>query len=77
MVKEEWTGNLIGRMHNADVTFEELGNEVGCGKPYISMILNGSRSPAGAREKLETAFDEIVKRRSDDHDHSVSQQVSH
>ena len=34
-LKEEWTGNLVGRMHNADVTFEELGAEVGWGKPYI------------------------------------------
>lgn len=65
-MKDEWTGNLIGRMHNADVTFEELGAEVGWGKPYISMILNGSRNPAGAREKLEAAFEAIVTRRADD-----------
>ena len=62
-LKEEWTGNLVGRMHNADVTFEELGAEVGWGKPYISMILNGSRNPADAKEKLEAAFERIVQKR--------------
>ena len=62
-MKEEWTGNLVGRMHNADVTFEELGAEVGWGKPYISMILNGQRSPDGAQKKLEEAFDEIIRKR--------------
>lgn len=65
-MKEAWTGELIGRMHNADVTFEELSKEVGWGKPYISMILNGSRAPNGAKDKLETAFEHIVQRRKHD-----------
>ena len=64
-MKEQWTGNLIGRMHNEDVTFDELGAEVGWGKAYISMILNGARSPAGAQEKLENALDAIIKRRAE------------
>ena len=64
-MKEKWTGELIGRMHNEDITFDELGAEVGWGKPYISMILNGLRSPAGAKEKLETACDAIIKRRDE------------
>lgn len=64
-MKEAWTGELIGKMHNAEVTYEEIGAEIGCGKAYISMILNGSRSPAGAREKLTAAFDAIVQRRKE------------
>ena len=65
MAKEKWTGELIGRMHNEDVTFDELGSEVGWGKPYISMILNGSRSPANAREKLESALEAIIRRKGE------------
>ena len=63
-MKEKWTGELIGRMHNEDVTFDELGAEAGWGKSYISMILNGLRSPAGAKEKLESALDAIIEQRA-------------
>lgn len=62
-MKEKWTGDLIGRMHNEEVTIEELGNEVGWVKGYVSMILNGQRNPMGAKEKLEAAFNAIVERR--------------
>lgn len=62
MVKEKWTGNLIGRMHVHDITYDDLASEVGWGKPYVSMILNGQRRPVGAREKLEAAVDAIIQR---------------
>ena len=65
-MKEKWTGDLIGKMHNAEVTFDALGAEVGWGKPYISMILNGIRSPVGAKEKLEAAFEAIMQRRENE-----------
>ena len=42
---ETWTGNLIGRMHNKGITYDELAAEMGVGKAYISMILNGGGSP--------------------------------
>lgn len=64
-MREQWTGELVGKMHNAEVTLEELGKEAGVGKAYVSMILNGARSPAGARERLEAAFESIVKRKGD------------
>ena len=64
-MKEKWTGRLIGRMHNEDVTYEELGAEMGVGKAYVSMILNGARKPAGIKERMESAFDAIIVRREE------------
>ena len=64
-MKEKWTGRLIGRMHNEDVTYEELGAEMGVGKAYVSMILNGARKPAGIKERMEEAFDAIIARREE------------
>lgn len=63
---EKWTGNLIGRLHNERITFDELAAEVGWSKAYISMILNGARSPAGAKEKLEAAVDSILAKRTNE-----------
>ena len=61
---EKWTGRLIGEMHNHNVTYEELAAELGVTKPYISMILNGARKPAGIRKRMEDAFNEVVRKKN-------------
>lgn len=58
---ESWTGRLIGQMHNNDITMEQLGQKMGYGKPYISMILNSKRKPDGIRERMEAAVNELIK----------------
>ena len=63
---EKWTGHLIGKMHNEGVTMEELGAEMGVGKAYVSMILNGRRKPDGIRKRMETALESVVSKRKDD-----------
>lgn len=64
-MKEKWTGRLIGKMHNNQITLEEVGNELNVTKAYVSMILNGSRKPPNAKERLETAVNSIIKRRKE------------
>jgi hypothetical protein len=65
MMPEMWTGDLIGRMHNAKVTKVDIANELGVHKSYISMILNGQRKPRNAEAKLNAAFDAIMARRNE------------
>lgn len=62
---EKWTGVLIGKMHNERVSCQELATELGVARPYLSMILNGSRKPKNAKERLNTAFNAIVERRKE------------
>ena len=62
---EEWTGHLIGKMHNNGVNASDLAAELGVTKAYVSMILNGARKPADARSKLEAAVDAIITRRKE------------
>lgn len=69
---EAWTGNLIGKMHNKGITYDELAAEMGVGKAYISMILNGKRKPPGIKKRMEDAVSTIIQRRAceteeDDH----------
>lgn len=59
---EKWTGRLIGRMHNERITYEQLANEMGVNKAYISMILNGNRKPHNIQKRMETALEAIIKR---------------
>lgn len=57
----KWTGDLIGKMHNYHVTYDELSTKLGISKGYISMVLNGRRTPPGAQERFEKALEELIK----------------
>lgn len=57
---EKWTGHVVGKMHVYNITRDELAKKLGYTKAYISMILNGSRRPGDAKEKLNAALNEII-----------------
>lgn len=58
---EKWTGSVVGKMHVNCITYDELAEKLGYTKAYISMILNGSRHPANAKEKINAALDELIR----------------
>lgn len=60
---EEWTGRLIGDMHNAGVSRAEVARELGLSTAYVTMVLNGIRTPEGAEEKLRAAFERVKEAR--------------
>lgn len=60
---EEWTGRLIGDMHNAGVSRAEVARELGVSTEYVTMVLNGIRTPKGAEEKLRAAFERVKEAR--------------
>lgn len=60
---EEWTGEIVGKMHYNKITCMELAKKLGVTKSYVSMILNGSRKPKQANIRLNTAIDEIITAR--------------
>ena len=60
---EKWTGELVGQMHLNRVTVQQLAEELEFSKGYVSMILNGKRSPPDAEKKLKDAFKSIVAKR--------------
>lgn len=62
---EPWTGDLIGKMHNHGITYDELAARLGWTKGYCSQILNGRRKPAGIREKMEAAVNDLIKEKED------------
>nr|DAR05069.1 MAG TPA: antitoxin [Caudoviricetes sp.] len=62
---EKWTGDLIGKMHNSKVTYDEVAAELGCTKTYVSMILNGRRKPPDARKRLESAVSAVIQRKKE------------
>ena len=37
----QWTGELVGKMHNNRVSSQELAAKIGCSTKWLSMVLNG------------------------------------
>ena len=60
----EWTGRIVGLLHTHKITQTELANELGLTAQYISMVLNGKKSPKGIEERMEVAILAIVDRRN-------------
>ena len=63
-MREEWTGEIIGRMHVEEITMQDMATEMQCTKSYVSRLLNGTRNPPKARERLENALERILQRRA-------------
>ena len=60
MAIPKWTGAIVGKMHNHSVTNIELANKLNIDKNYVSMILNGKKTPKGAKKRFENALNEII-----------------
>lgn len=61
---KEWTGDLVGLMHNHKITFAQLALRLGVTNRYVSMVINGHREPAGAEQRFRAAVEEIIAERS-------------
>lgn len=57
---EPWTGELVGRMHNAGVTAKELAAHMGKNPKYVSAVLNGHCSPKKSRQEFNAALDALL-----------------
>lgn len=58
---KEWTGVLVGMMHNHRITNRMLANRIGCTEEWVSMVLNGKREPQGAEERFRKAVEELCQ----------------
>lgn len=61
----QWTGNLVGRMHNSRISNRELADKLGVSNKWVSMVLNGHRSPKDAEQRFNAALDELIKEREE------------
>ena len=61
---KEWTGRIVGLLHTYRITQTDLARELGLTAQYVSMVLNGKKSPKGIEERMEAAIQAIVERRN-------------
>lgn len=60
---KEWTGFLVGLMHNNRISNAQLAKELGVTDRYVSMVLNGHREPPGAEDRFNAAVKKIIEER--------------
>ena len=62
----QWTGKLIGEIHNAGLTIKEVARRANLHDKYVSQVLNADREAPSAEAKLRQALDELLKEREED-----------
>lgn len=66
-LNEEWTGIVVGKMHQWGITEKELATRCGYTTQYVSMLLNGKKqfqkekSKERTKIRVMTALDDIIK----------------
>lgn len=59
-LNEEWSSELIGKMHRHKIKANELARQSGYTAPYVSMLMNGKK-PANEKTiaRLYSALEEL------------------
>lgn len=60
----QWTGNVVGEMHNNNITGKMLAAELGWHEKYLSQVLNSSDPPKNAESKVSAALKRLVERKA-------------
>ena len=60
----DWTAEVVGRMHAARITGQQLAAKCGYTAAYLSTVLNGKKGVAVTRETIFTALSELEKQKS-------------
>lgn len=71
-MREKWTGDLVGVMHNEQITQDDVAAELGIKKAYVSQILNGRRKPANIQQRMEAAVGRIIERRREEKTENIA-----
>ena len=60
----QWTADIIGKMHLNGLTAKQLADKLGWHPKYLSRVMNGHNTPAGAEEKVQKALNELISETS-------------
>ena len=61
----QWTGRIVGELHNNKLTLKELAKEVNWNDKYLSQVINSENPPKGAEQKLTEAMNRMIEKRAE------------
>ena len=62
----QWTGKIVGEIHNNRLTCKELAKELGWNEKYLSQVLNSEDPPKDAEQKVNAALKRLIERNQQD-----------
>ena len=57
----QWTGRIVGELHNNRITLKELAKEVGWHDKYLSQVINAENPPKDSERKLTDALNRLIE----------------
>lgn len=61
----QWTGRIVGELHNNKLTLKELAKEVNWNDKYLSQVINSENPPKGSEQKLTEAMNRLIEKRTE------------
>jgi hypothetical protein len=62
----QWTGRIVGELHNNRITLKELAKEVGWHDKYLSQVINAENPPKTAEQKLTDAVKRLIEKQKEE-----------
>ena len=59
----QWTGKVVGEIHNNRLTCKDLAKELEWNEKYLSQVLNSENPPTSAEKKVTAALERIIERK--------------
>lgn len=59
----QWTGKIVGEIHNNSLTAKELAKELDWNEKYLSQVLNSENPPKDSEAKVSAALDRLIARK--------------
>lgn len=59
----QWTGQLVGEIHNAGLTIKQVAKEAGLNEKYVSQVLNAESEAPKAQQKLRFALCRLIEKK--------------
>ena len=56
----QWTGAIVGEMHNNNITGKMLAAKLGWNEKYLSQVLNSAEPPKKAEAKVRAALNALI-----------------
>ncbi len=63
-IREEWTGDAVKKMHIYGISQHELAEEADVSREMVNKILNGKAQTKKSKERIESALERIVAKRT-------------
>lgn len=57
---ENWIAEAVGKMHIHKIQQRDVAAHLGFTEEYLSMILNGKRTPKKAEQRVMSAIDDLI-----------------